>query len=198
MVLLKNDGVLPLKASVTKIAVVGPLADQTRVLMGNYSGTPTHAVSVLDGLKAEFPRAKIRFVPGTQFLRNDGDPVPDKLLTTPDGKPGLKADYAAIEGMELRSESEADAADQPRGAERDLTASSLPAEAQGKAALSVEWSGFLTPPETGDYLLGMTADGFGACLGRRQTDRAGVQHGRQERGKMGRVHLEQGQKYPSR
>jgi beta-glucosidase len=38
MVLLKNDGVLPLKSSITKIAVVGPLADQNRVLMGNYSG----------------------------------------------------------------------------------------------------------------------------------------------------------------
>ena len=58
MVLLKNDGVLPLKTSVTKIAVVGPLADQTKVLMGNYSGTPTHSVSVLDGLKAEFPKRK--------------------------------------------------------------------------------------------------------------------------------------------
>ena len=69
--------------------------------MGNYSGTPTHSVSVLDGLKAEFPQAKISFVPGTQFLRNDGDPVPDNLLTTPDGKPGLKADYGSRAGMDL-------------------------------------------------------------------------------------------------
>ena len=76
MVLLKNDGTLPLKSSITKIAVVGPLADQTRVLLGNYNGTPTHTVTVLEGLKAEFPNAKIRFVPGTQFLRNDGEPVP--------------------------------------------------------------------------------------------------------------------------
>ena len=37
MVLLKNDGVLPLK-SVKRIAVVGPLADQTAVLLGNYNG----------------------------------------------------------------------------------------------------------------------------------------------------------------
>ena len=52
-----------------KIAVVGPLADQTKVLLGNYNGTPTHTVSVLDGMKAEFPDAQINFVPGTQFLR---------------------------------------------------------------------------------------------------------------------------------
>ena len=74
----------------SSIAVVGPLADQTRVLLGNYTGIPTHTVSILDGLKTEFPNAKITFVPGTQFLRNDGNPVPDNLLTTPDGKPGSK------------------------------------------------------------------------------------------------------------
>src|SRR5579859_781954 len=72
MVLLKNDGTLPLKSNITKIAVVGPLADQTRVLLGNYNGIPTHSVSMLEGLKAEFPNAQISFVPGTQFLRAEG------------------------------------------------------------------------------------------------------------------------------
>src|SRR5450432_2896979 len=51
MVLLKNDGVLPLKTSGLKIAVVGPLASQTKVLLGNYNGQPTHTVSILEGLK---------------------------------------------------------------------------------------------------------------------------------------------------
>jgi beta-glucosidase len=67
MVLLKNDGVLPLKR-VRRIAVVGPLAAQTAVLLGNYTGTPTHTVSFLEGLKAEFPQARITYVPGTPFL----------------------------------------------------------------------------------------------------------------------------------
>ena len=49
MVLLKNDGILPLKTSGVKIAVVGPLANQTKVLLGNYNGTPTYTVSILDG-----------------------------------------------------------------------------------------------------------------------------------------------------
>src|SRR5208337_3996261 len=73
MVLLKNDGLLPFKPGIKKIAVVGPLADQERPLLGNYAGQPTHIVSVLDGLKAEFPKATITYVPGTQFLRSDGD-----------------------------------------------------------------------------------------------------------------------------
>jgi beta-glucosidase len=97
MVLLKNGGLLPLKPGIKKIAVVGPLADQTRPLLGNYAGQPTHIVSILDGLHAEFPNAAITFVSGSQFLRTDGTPVPDSLLTTPDGKPGLMADYN--EGM---------------------------------------------------------------------------------------------------
>jgi beta-glucosidase-like glycosyl hydrolase len=42
LVLLKNDGVLPLKAG-ARIAVVGPLADATRVLRGNYSSTQSAA-----------------------------------------------------------------------------------------------------------------------------------------------------------
>ncbi len=70
MVLLKNDGVLPLR-NVKHIAVVGPLADQTEVLLGNYNGIPTHTVSVLEGLKAEFPHADITYVPGTGFLARD-------------------------------------------------------------------------------------------------------------------------------
>jgi beta-glucosidase len=67
MVLLKNDGVLPLR-HVERIAVVGPLAAQTAVLLGNYTGTPTHTVSFLEGLRAEFPGAHITYVPGTPFL----------------------------------------------------------------------------------------------------------------------------------
>ena len=33
---------------------MGPLADQTHVLLGNYNGIPTHTVSILEGLKKEF------------------------------------------------------------------------------------------------------------------------------------------------
>src|SRR5205823_7786086 len=102
MVLLKNDGVLPLK-TVKRIAVVGPLADQTAVLLGNYNGTPTHTVSVLEGMKAEFPQAKITYVPGTQFLSNHGDPVPASALTTPDGTPGLKAEYGSRPGFDSKT-----------------------------------------------------------------------------------------------
>src|SRR5205807_1188116 len=101
MVLLKNDGVLPLKAA-RRIAIVGPLADQTAVLLGNYNGTPTHSVTVLEGMKAEFSNATITYVPGTQFLSDHADPVPALLLTTPDRKPGLKAEYSSRPSREAK------------------------------------------------------------------------------------------------
>ncbi len=49
MVLLKNNGILPLKTAKT-IAVIGPNADDREVLLGNYNGTPSKYSTLLDGL----------------------------------------------------------------------------------------------------------------------------------------------------
>lgn len=51
MVLLKNNGALPLSLKYKKIAVIGPNANDTEVLLGNYNGNPTNPVSVLQGIK---------------------------------------------------------------------------------------------------------------------------------------------------
>jgi len=54
MVLLKNeDHFLPLSKKIHSLAVVGPYADNMDVLLGNYHGTPSHAVSLLEGIKKE-------------------------------------------------------------------------------------------------------------------------------------------------
>ena len=157
MVLLKNDGVLPLK-SVRRIALVGPLADQTAVLLGNYNGIPTHTVSLLEGMKAAFPGADITYVPGTQFLSNRGAPVPASALTTPDGKPGLQAVYRTEVGMGMASTSTPLASRIEPAV--DLNGTGLPAAVPGNAAFTVEWTGFLDPPKSGDYLIGVKADGY--------------------------------------
>src|SRR5678816_1409113 len=75
-----------------RILVVGPLADQVPVLLGNDNNQPSRAVTALDGIKAAFPGAEISFVPGTNFLRQL-DPVPVAVLKTPEGQPGVKAEY---------------------------------------------------------------------------------------------------------
>ena len=53
MVLLQNDGILPL-AKGTKVAVMGPNAADPVCVLGNYEGTPRHAVCALEGIKARF------------------------------------------------------------------------------------------------------------------------------------------------
>ena len=193
MVLLKNDGTLPLKPDVQRIAVVGPLADQTRVLLGNYTGIPLHTVSMLEGLKAAFPDAKITYVPGTQFLRDDGTPVPHRLLTTPDGAPGLKADYLGEVGLGLMEGRPPKPIATRVEAGPDLTESNLPAEVRGKRSFAVRWTGFLTPPETGDYLVGMLAAGFGrVSVNDKVVAQVFGMGGPQS--KLGRVHFEKGEK----
>ncbi|HXW57506.1 MAG TPA: glycoside hydrolase family 3 C-terminal domain-containing protein [Candidatus Cybelea sp.] len=189
MVLLKNDGVLPLR-SAKRIAVVGPLADQTSVLLGNYNGIPTHTVSVLEGMKTEFPNARITYVPGIQFLSNRGNPVPTSVLTTLSGKPGLEANYRS--GLS--------ASDKPNPITSrveptvDISEENLPGELRN-SALDVEWTGFLTAPETRDYLLGMKADGFArVSLDDREVvemDSEGSSHIVPV--ELGQVHLEKGQ-----
>ena len=193
MVLLKNDGTLPLKSGTTKIAVVGPLADQTRVLLGNYTGVPTHIVSVLDGLKAELPNAKITFVPGTQFLRNDGNPLPSNLLTTPDGKPGVKAEYSEWRGLDLGPSAKPTLLTSRVEPNVDLSGSSLPSEVAGKKSIGVQWTGFLTPADSGDYLIGVRASGFARlAIDGKLVAQEFRTHGMEA--KLGLVHLEKGQK----
>jgi beta-glucosidase len=195
MVLLKNDGLLPLKPTIKKILVVGPLADQTRPLIGNYAGQPTHIVSILDGLKAEFPNAAITFLPGTQFLRTDGTPIPDALLTTADGKAGLKADYN--EGIRRGP---GQASNTPPIATRTeanvkLTEDNLPKEVAGKKTFGVLWSGSLTPTETGDFLIGIRCEGFGrVTVDEKQVAMAFGGGTRGLSSAVGRVHLEKGRK----
>lgn len=55
MVLLKNDGVLPLDKNIKKLAVVGPNANDKGMMNGEYGGSPTdgHSRSLLDGIRKD-------------------------------------------------------------------------------------------------------------------------------------------------
>ena len=52
MVLLKNNGILPLDAEkLSAVAVIGPNADSREVLWGNYHGTASRNITVLEGIR---------------------------------------------------------------------------------------------------------------------------------------------------
>jgi beta-glucosidase len=148
LVLLKNDGTLPLKPGL-KLAVIGPLADATRVLRGNYSSTQSAPpVSVLQGLRYALPRAQINLAPAGASI-TDGDPVPGTALRTPDGQPGLRVAYYN------RSGDRYDSKPVLIRTEPGLESHAL----QFKAVADhhkVVWDGYLTVPETGSYRLGVS------------------------------------------
>ncbi len=65
MVLLKNDGILPLPDN-KKIAVIGPVANEELVLIGNYNGTPTDSATLLRGIN-ERNRGKTYYSRGSNI-----------------------------------------------------------------------------------------------------------------------------------
>lgn len=66
MVLLKNNGVLPLsKETISKVAVIGPNANDENMLMGNYAGTPSRIVTPLRGIQDTFEgKARVFYAKG--------------------------------------------------------------------------------------------------------------------------------------
>ena len=73
IVLLENHGILPLDADRLKtIAVIGPNAAVAR--LGSYSGTPSHSVSLLEGIRARVgDRAKVLYAPGCVLVKDDSN-----------------------------------------------------------------------------------------------------------------------------
>ncbi|MGA3106566.1 MAG: glycoside hydrolase family 3 C-terminal domain-containing protein [Terriglobales bacterium] len=192
MVMLKNDGTLPLKQGTLKIALLGPLADQTKYLLGNYNGVPTHTVSVLEGIKAEFPEALVSCVQGTQFLRSDGDAVPASSFTTSEGQPGLKLEFATGEifGGKPTILATRDVATV------DLEAEDIPQEAREQYPIRIEWNGFLAPTDTGNYSIGVRFQAGFAKVSVNGKPVAQGWAGDDDIGeaKVGHVHLEQGKR----
>ena len=165
LVLLKNDGVLPLK-DIKRIAVIGPHADATRVLRGNYSSQlSSPPVSLVDGLRRALPDATVTLVSWSPSI-TDGDPIPTSALRAPDGQPGLRADYYdAADALPRHYANHAEygefASKVKFRSEPTLTRIEPGVAVRGNefAQLSdyyrVVWTGFLRPPETGTYRIGI-------------------------------------------
>jgi beta-glucosidase len=68
LVLLKNDGLLPLPKNLGTIAVIGPYADDRVSQRGNYNGTPLEETTILEGIKQQAGKqTKVLYVPGTDI-----------------------------------------------------------------------------------------------------------------------------------
>lgn len=140
VVLLRNDGVLPLAAP-ARIAVVGPTADDFAAMLGCYS-FPLHVgahhpevpvgieiPTLLDRLRAEFPAATIEYAMGTSIDGGETDGIPAAVELARDADVVVVAlgDRAGLFGRGTSGEGcDVESLDLP-GAQADLLAAVLDA-----------------------------------------------------------------------
>jgi len=103
IVLLKNEHqLLPLTKKIKKIAVIGPNADNPIAVLGNYNGTPSKVVTILEGIREKLGNeAEIIYEKAINFT-NDTLLVPKDItvLYRYEGNPGVKAEYYDNEKLE--------------------------------------------------------------------------------------------------
>ena len=147
MVLLKNDGVLPLKAEPGHIAVVGPTADLLPSILGNYVGTPVQPSTPLDGMTRQFRSSPILYAQGSTLADGVGVPVPRTAFGM---DKGLKAEVFATPDWTGRA---LITMVQPT-IQADWE-NALPAPAIATHNYSVRWTGSITVPAAGHYVFSL-------------------------------------------
>jgi beta-glucosidase len=154
IVLLKNENnVLPLKKDIGKLAVIGPNADQWLMLLGNYNGVPSDAVTPLRGIKEKLSKTEVLYAQGSELA--DGMPtyktIPVEALMN-GSEYGLKGDYfnnADLSGTPLYSVVD-------RSLDKNWS-DKAPRKDMNDDNFSVRWSGELIPDQTAVYQLGFVS-----------------------------------------
>ena len=158
LVLLKNQSnFLPLTKPYSTMAVIGPDADNIDALVGNYNGTPSKPVTIMEGIRRRFSQSKVTYAEGTGLTGPVMHAIPSDSLFTDDSRKehGLKGEY--FPNVDLKDApvlTRTDASVNFAWGDQGLSPQLL-------KNYSVRWTGVLVPPETGDYLIGFTGqDGF--------------------------------------
>ncbi|KAF1688654.1 glycoside hydrolase family 3 protein [Pseudoxanthomonas taiwanensis] len=187
IVLLKNDGLLPLSRDIRRIAVIGPTADDPMALLGNYYGTPADPVTILRGIREALPQAEVLYARGADLVEGREDPGAAPLIEPQYLRPAPGARERGLRGEYFRNR---DLAGEPalvrvdpqigfrwdRGSPTDNLLARGDAEAHQAIpadGFSIRWSGQLLPPVSGQYRIEVAADdGFRLYLdGRLVLDR---------------------------
>ena len=155
IVLLKNNGILPLRPDM-KVAVVGNNAHLCQ--FGDYSGRPKNTpVSPLDGIRAAGGEnvSSVRFM-GIRSAE-DYTVITGEYLRDPDGNPGLRGSYYNNAGLLGNHKVRTDAAID--FAWRDQ----MPDPYIEVPQYSIRWEGTLCPEVSGTYFLRLTYSGCAPC-----------------------------------
>jgi len=159
IVLLRNDGTLPLDPAHQSIAVIGPTADMLKVLEANYHGTASQPVTPLVGLRESF--RKVRYAQGSLLAPGVTAPIPStalRIAKTEGSISGLVADYfnkasfdgeAAVTKIVDKVDLDLDRV----GPDPKITT----------AHFAARWHGWLVPPSAGDYTLRVNVERCWDC-----------------------------------
>jgi beta-glucosidase len=153
VVMLKNDGLLPLKEeNLKKVALIGPYARNT--YMGTYSGQSPHIVTLEQGLK-DLLQAGAEVICVPVFEGGIApEVIPESRLETPDGQEGILAEYFVsrhLLGTPALVKVEKQIA-------FDWRFRSPVPGVEGESAWSVRFSGYLNVPETRKYTFSINTD----------------------------------------
>jgi beta-glucosidase len=150
MVLLKNDGILPLEKD-KKIALIGPNANNFDILIGNYNGDPILPLTPLDGFR-EVLKDQLVYTPGSPLvpgIYSDFRPVGQEMFyhySEGELEPGLLGSYFS------NTDFSGEPASQKIDPSIDLRWEFSPSTGVMDEPFSVKWEGVLKPEHTGDYV----------------------------------------------
>ncbi len=169
LVLLKNDGTLPWDPRTLRtVAILGPTGAETSALLGNYAGTPEREVTLVDGLRAKLEPRGVRVlaepgVPLVKGFRMSGQPFPAGVLfaDATRSRAGLVGEVFAHETQDTkRPVVDGTPVSQRLDPQIDLQwDEAQPAVGIPVKFATVRWSGVLIPPASGEYVLGIVAEG---------------------------------------
>ena len=150
IVLLKNNGVLPLRHA-GRIAVVGPTAEIVQTVEGNYSATAPHPVLPLAGIRKQFSHSKVSYTAGSVLVDGLRATVPSTALhpSASSTATGLKGEY--FDNLTFNG--------RPKLVRVDPNISfswsqAAPADNFGATQFSVRWTGVIVPLGRGEYTFG--------------------------------------------
>jgi beta-glucosidase len=155
MVLLKNDGTLPLSKDLGTIAIIGPNADDQLTLLGNYHGMPSKIVTPLQGIRdAVSENTRVLHAVGSEIAPELPvfTVVSSDVVFQTDGRPGLRVYFFDSHDLDTT----------PLFSDVDYMLDSgwnegAPREDMDADYFGVRWRGEIRPTRTGTYRIGMIA-----------------------------------------
>lgn len=158
MVLLKNEnGLLPFGMAVRSIALIGPNADNTESQSGNYPGRSAKSVSLLEALQTRAARSGIK----VEYVQGCGLPETETkgLLPIPAGALSSGGGAGLLRECFPNRQLDGAPASTSRDAFVDFDWTNTPPAGLGRDTYSVRWTGMLTAPSDGDYVIGVRCEG---------------------------------------